>query len=174
MKIQTSNPNKTNICQKLMFEGLNGAHRSWWASQGSPGLSSSCPGSGVGTGARHLYMCIQIPALSLSPPQQGAWCWQCSLPICQEMRAHSTVCSAAGGGHLGWASQPAWKTAWAPHSGPHTSVYKKEPDVVWKEGQNSVSSTLAPQRGPLTSGESVVATAAVSSQRLPLRALAAL
>lgn len=124
MKIQTSNPDKTNICQKLMFEELNETHRAWWASQGSPGLRSSCPGSGVGTGARHLYVCSQSPAPSLFRPQQGAWCWQCSHPICQEMWAHSTVCLAAGGGHLGWASPLAWKTAWAPHSGSHTSVYK--------------------------------------------------
>lgn len=124
-------------------------------------------------GPTFIHLCSQSPAPSLSPPWQEAWCWQCSHPICQEMWAHSTVCLAAGGGHLGRASQLAWKTAWAPHSGPHSSVYKSLM-CVWTEGQNSVSSALAPQQGPLTLGESMMAMKAALSQRLLLRALTAM
>lgn len=66
-----------------------------------------------------------------------------------------------------WGGPASWlgKQPGAPHSGPHTSVCKSLM-CVWTEGQNSVSSTRAPHRGPLTSGESVITA--------PLRALAAL
>lgn len=70
-------------------------------------------------------------------------------------------------------AQPAGlENSLGPSLWPHTSVYKSLM-CVWTEGQNSVSSTLAPQQGSLTSGESMMATMAVSSQQLPLGALAA-
>lgn len=133
--------------------------------QGRAALAWTWSLSFLGSGrVRLTFWCaVPKPSSSLFPPWREAWRCQRSGPICWETWAHS-VSLVAGGGHLGRASQLAWKTAWAPRSGPQdTSVWQE------KDRTLSMSLTFTPQHGPLTSRQRATAKTSASSQHLPFR-----